>query len=171
MDASALIRFGASRRGTSFWRPWPGAIESLEQDLSRHSEDLLERALHLNEEIDEAIKAMRKKVTPTKAKKERSPSEESLELLGTERTKGKGVKETRPQKRPKEEQSAVKGAEQKTPRKAVATPKPYYRLVTPDQWEKNKQDEGTYRLDHAAWRGEQPESGTPLPCAATRSRP
>jgi hypothetical protein len=44
-----------------------GAIESLEQDMSRHLEDLLERALHLNEEIDEAIEAMRKKVTPTKA--------------------------------------------------------------------------------------------------------
>jgi hypothetical protein len=109
------------------------AIESLEQDLSRHPEDLLERALHLNEEIDEAIAAMRKKVTPAKSKKERSPSEESLELLGTERTKGKGVEETRPQKRPKEEQSAVKGAEQKTPWKFVATPKPYYRLVTPEQ--------------------------------------
>jgi hypothetical protein len=65
-----------------------GAIESLEQDLSRHPKDLLERALHLNEEIDEAIEVMRKKVTPTKSKKERSPSEESLELLGTERTKG-----------------------------------------------------------------------------------
>jgi hypothetical protein len=131
-----------------------GAIESLKQDLSRPPADVLERALHLNEEIDEAIEAMRKKVTPTKSKKERSPSEESLELLGTERTKGKGVEETQPHKRAKEEQSAVKGAEQKTPRKTVATPKPYYRLVTSDQWEKNKQNEGTYRLDHAAWRGE-----------------
>jgi hypothetical protein len=56
----------------------------------------------------------------------------------------------------------VKGAEQKTPQKAVATPKPYYRLVTPDQWEKNKQNEGTYRLDHAAWRGEQPEFRNPF---------
>jgi hypothetical protein len=56
----------------------------------------------------------------------------------------------------------VKGAEQKTPRKAAATPKPYYRLVTPDQWEKNKQNEGTYRLDHTAWRGEQPEFRTPF---------
>jgi hypothetical protein len=113
---------------------------------------------------------MRKKVIPTKAKKERSPSEESLELLGTERTKGKGVEEARPQKRVKEEQSAVKGAEQKTPQKTVATPKPYYRLVTPDQWEKNKQNEGTYRLDHAAWRGEQPEFRNPFAVRGNKIR-
>jgi hypothetical protein len=50
-----------------------GATESLEQDLSRPPADVLERALHLNKEIDEAIEAMRKKVTPTKSTKERSP--------------------------------------------------------------------------------------------------
>jgi hypothetical protein len=123
IPASAETRSIVERRYRTHKRSGE-AIESLELDLS---------------EIDEAIEAMRKKVTPTKSKKERSPSaEESLELLGIERTKGKGVEETRPQKRAKEEQSAVKGAEHKTPRKTVATPKPYYRLVTPDQWEKNK---------------------------------
>jgi hypothetical protein len=90
MDASALIRFEASRRKTSFWWPRLLAIESLEQDLSRHPEDLLERALHLNEEIDEATKAMRKKVTPTKSKKERSPPRSPWSCSGQNGSRGRG---------------------------------------------------------------------------------
>ena len=27
-------------------------------------------------------------------------------------------------------------------------PKPDYKLVSPEEWEKNKQREGTYRYDH-----------------------
>jgi hypothetical protein len=54
------------------------------------------------------------------------------------KAKSKGAEETRPQKRVKEEQSAVKGTEQKPLRKTVAPPKPDYRLMSPDEWNESK---------------------------------
>jgi hypothetical protein len=35
--------------------------------------------------------------------------------------------------------------------KAPELPKPNYVLVAPDEWDKRKQQEGTYRYDHTAW--------------------
>jgi hypothetical protein len=56
--------------------------------------------------------------------------------------------ESRQQKRAWEE----KGSVQQTAKRTLELPKPEYMLVSPEEWEKRKQQEGTYTYDHKKWR-------------------
>jgi hypothetical protein len=103
----------------------------------------------ISEELGQALKDMAKRDTPqvkAQTRRGRSPSMEMLESGA--RATGKGKEESRQQKRAQEE----KGSVQQTAKRTLELPKPEYLQVSPGEWEKRKQQEGTYRYDHKKWR-------------------
>jgi hypothetical protein len=113
------------------------------------NEQFKSRAQVISQELAQALKDMAKGETPkvkAQTRRERSPSVEMVESGA--RAAGKGKEESRQQKRAREE----KGAVQQTAKRTLEPPKPEYLLVSPEEWKKRKQKEGTYRYDHKKWR-------------------
>jgi hypothetical protein len=125
------------------------ASQQMTDLLATPNEQVQNRAQVISGELGQALKDMAKEDTPkvkAQTRRERSPSLEMVESGA--RAAGKGKEESRQQKQAREE----KGSVQQTAKRTLELPKPEYLLVSPDEWEKRKQREGTYRYDHKNWR-------------------
>jgi hypothetical protein len=122
------------------------ASDQMADLLTTPNEQFQSRAHVISQELGQALKDMAKGETPkvkAQTRRERSPSKEMVDSGA--RAAGKGQEESRQQKRAREE----KGAVQQTAKRTLEPPKPEYLLVSPEEWEKQK--EGTYRYDHKKW--------------------
>jgi hypothetical protein len=122
-------------------------------DLLTTSNKQFQARVHtISQELGQALKDMAKGVTPkvkAQTRRERSPSVELVESGARAAGRGKEREgESGQQKRAREE----KGSVQQTVKRTLELPKPEYQLVSPDEWEKCKQKEGTHRYDHKKWR-------------------
>jgi hypothetical protein len=125
------------------------ASQRMTDMLATPTEEFQNRSQALSEELADALKDLAKEVTPkvkARARRDRSPSVEMVESGA--KAAGKATEESRQQKRAREE----KGAVQKTVKRTLELPKTGYMQVSPEEWDKRKQQEGTYRYDHKGWR-------------------
>jgi hypothetical protein len=118
------------------------AITKVQRDLCVTSGLWIEKAARLRGQVQKAQATNQEAYHKPQARRERSPSEESTEVveLGP-REKGKQVVDKRESKR-------AKAKEVETPQDLME--------VSPKGWQDNKLREGTYRYNYSAWKDVKP---------------
>jgi hypothetical protein len=124
------------------------AITKFQRDLCITPEAWVERAEHIRGQILKAQAFNKEHYGKRHARKERSPSVESTEIVAEigPGEKGKQQVGQRVSKRAKAE--VVETPEVETP--------PDFMEVNPKAWQENKQREGTYRYNYGAWKDVKP---------------
>jgi hypothetical protein len=147
-----LDRVWNTPNNTKMDQAYLAASDQMADLLTTPNEQFQNRAHVIRQELGQALKDMAKGDTPkvkAQARRERSPSIELVESGARVATKGKEREgESRQQKRAREE----KGSVQQTAKRTLELPKPEYMLVSPEEWEKRKQQEETHTYDHKKWR-------------------
>jgi hypothetical protein len=123
------------------------AITKFRRDLRVTSGEWIEKVERLRGQVQKAQAQNQEFYHKRHARKERSPSADSTEIVEVaRREKGKQVVGKRESKRAKAE--VVETPEVETP--------PDFMEVNPKAWQENKQREGTYRYNYSAWKDVKP---------------